>query len=273
MPEIFLHLDGQQTGPYQPAQLRQFLAEGRVTGQTPAWYQGLAAWSTVAQVLAAFPPAGLPPGAPPPPPPVPAKKGMPGWQIALIIIGAGFMGIFVLSCLAGVALGPITAGIEKAKESASMQQARAIDLMMYTYALDHNGAYPDGATSTEVFQKLLDEKYASDPSIFYSAMEGKTKPTSNKLSAENVCFDVTSGVGSDSPGRLPVVFSTGYVMSYSADTPVTREPGAPTAVRGMAVGYKDNSARFWIIRPDGTVPQVIPASFDPGTKTYRQLKP
>jgi len=273
MPEIFLHLEGQQTGPHQVAQIRQLLAEGKVTGQTPAWYQGLAAWSTVAQILIAFPVEGLPPGAPPPPPLTPVKKGMPGWLLAVIIIGACFMGLGVLSCLAGIALGPITAGIEKAKESASLQQARAINLMMYSYSVDHNGAYPDGATSTDVFQKLLDEKYASDPTIFYCAMGGKTKPTSSKLTAENVCYDVTSGVQADSPGNLPVVFSTGYVMSYSAGTPATRESGASTAVYGIAVGYKDNSTRFLTLRPGKTEIQVIPASFDPGTKTYRQLKP
>jgi len=273
MPDIYLHLEGQQAGPYQPAQVRQLLAEGKVTGQTPAWYQGLAAWSTVAQILAAFPVEGLPLGAPPPPPSAPVKKGMPGWLIAVIILGACFMGLGVVSCLAGIALGPITKGIEKAKESAGLQQTRAIDLMMYAYAMDHNGAYPEGETSTEVFQKLLDEKYASDPAIFYMTMDGKTKATSNKLKAENVCYDVTAGVGSDSPAHLPVVFSTGYVMSYSAGIAVMRVPGAPTAFRGMAVGYKDNSAHFWAVLPDGTVPQVIPATFDPGTKIYRQLTP
>jgi len=108
---------------------------------------------------------------------------------------------------------------------------------------------------------------------FYVAMPGKTKPTSSKLTAENVCYDVTAGVGTDSSGDVPVVFSTGYVVTYTAGAAAVRDAGIQIAFPGMAVAYKNNSARFWTALPDGTVPQIIPATFDGGTKTYRQLKP
>jgi len=273
MPDIYLHVEGQQTGPYQPAQLRQLVAEGKISAETPAWYDGLAAWSTVSAILAAFPAAGSPPSYPPPPPPqAPAKKGMNGCLLAAIIVGAVFGGIFVLSCLAGIALGPITNGIKKAKESMSMQQARAIELAMFCYANDNNGAYPDGKTSTEVFQKLIDGKYISDPGIFYVAMPGKTKATSNTLTADNVCYDVTSGVTADSPDDLPVVFSTGYDVTYAAGASATQDR-ALTPFPGIGVAYKSNSARFIQAGPDRAVPGFIPANFDPGNKTYQQLRP
>ncbi len=49
----------------------------------------------------------------------------------------------------------------------AVQTTRTIGLCLYRYAQDHNGQYPDGKTSTEVFQQLIDEKYVTDPSIFY----------------------------------------------------------------------------------------------------------
>ena len=282
MPDIYLHLNGQQAGPYQPAQLRQLLAEGKVSNDALAWHKDLAAWSTVAQVLAQFPEPGMPvpptPALPPMPPPPPPKKGLSGCMIAAIVVGA--IGIFVLPCCAGIALGPITNGIHKAKENMAMLTSRQIGLAMFAYATDHNGAYPDGKTSTEVFQKLLDEKYVSDPAIFYLAMSGKTKATSSKLTAENVCFDVTSGVTSDSSADLPVVFCTGYTVTYAPGSSATRDssastpfPGPNRGFRGLAVTYKGNNARFLNAAADGTVADFIPESFDPAGKTYRQLKP
>ena len=277
MPDIYLYLEGQQTGPYPPDQVRQLLAEGKASPETLAWYQGLNEWSTLSKVLAAFPAEGAPPvfvpPAPPPPPSAPAKKGMHGCLLAAIILGViGFVSIPVIACLAGVALGPITKGIEKAKENMAMQQARQIGLAMFAYANDHNGAYPDGATSTEVFQKLIDEKYVSDPGVFYFSMPGKTKTTSDKLTADNVCYDVTSGVASDSPDDVPLVFSTGYIVTYSAGASATRDPGSQTPFPLFAV-YKGNGARFIEAGPDGTIPNFIPVNFDPGAKTYQQLRP
>jgi len=278
MPDIYLHLQGQQAGPFQPAQVRQLLFEGKLSAETPAWYQGLTEWSTVSKVLAAFPNENAPPVFVPPTPlptaPVPPQKGMHGCLLAAIIIGVvGLVSIPVLGCLAGIALGPITNGIKKAKENMSMQQARGIELAMFAYASDHNGAYPDGKTSTEVFQKLIDGKYVSDPAIFYVAMPGKTKPVTDTLVADNVCYDVTSGVGSDSSGDVPIVFSTGYIVTYSPGGGATRDPGVEAAFPGMAVAYKNNSAHFWNALPDGTVPQIIPSGVDLGSDTYQQLKP
>jgi hypothetical protein len=283
MSDIYLQQEGAQTGPYQPAQVRQFLAEGRISGETLAWHEGLAEWTTVAAVLAAFP-ASVPPPPPAPmpsfPPVVPVKKKTNGCLIAAIIAGAALVGLFVLSCVAGVALGPITAGIKMAQENASMQVSRTLGLAMYQYAQDNHGAYPDGATSTEVFQKLMDGNYISDGGIFYLAMPGKTKWTSGKLTANNVCFDVTSGVIADSSDSVPVVFCTGYTVTYAPgadavrDAPVaTPFPGPGEKFIGLAVTYKDNSAHFLHGDADGTVHNFIPAAFDSGGKTYRQLKP
>jgi hypothetical protein len=287
MGDIFLHLEGKQAGPYSLAQVRQYLAEGRISGETLAWHPGLSEWEPVANVLVVSPVSGV---APVPPAPrvfgpsaqasATAKKEMNGCLLAAIIGGVALASLFVLSCLAGIALGPINAGIKIAKENASMQTSRAIGLAMYQYAADHNGAYPDGKTSTEVFQKLLDGKYISDAGLFYLAMPGKTKAASSTLTAENVSYDVTSGVTASSSDAVPVVFCTGYTFTYAAGASAARDPASSTPFpgpgkrfTGLAVTYKNNNARFIQADDDGTVPYFIPAGFDAGTATYRQLKP
>ena len=55
----------------------------------------------------------------------------------LVVIG-------IIAILAGVALGPITSGIRKARESACMQTTRTLALAEFQYANDNNN-YPDGA--------------------------------------------------------------------------------------------------------------------------------
>ena len=86
---------------------------------------------------------------------------------------------------------------------------------MFQYANDHNQNYPDGKSSTEVFQKLIDGGYISDPAIFYIPMVGKIKAgVGQRLKPENVCWDVTSPVDSSAPDGLPIVFSTGYKVNY-----------------------------------------------------------
>jgi len=273
MPGIYLSLERQQVGPYEPEQLRQQLADGKVTLDTLAWHEGLSQWSSLSAVLANFPAEGHGSSAVLPPIPVPQKKKMSGCWMAAIILGVmGFVGFLGLIFLAVVSVGPIQNGLEKAKENMAMQQARAIALAMYQYSIDHNGAYPEGKTSTEVFQKLLDEKYISDPAFFYVSMPGKIKATSNTLTSENVCYDVTSGVTPDTSGQLPLVFITGYTMQYTAGGSASREADIKS-LPGIAMAYKSNRAIFLKAGPDGTVPNVIAADFDSGSKTYTQLKP
>jgi hypothetical protein len=276
MGDIYLHIDGAQTGPYPPAQVRQLLAQGKISNETLAWHEGLSEWKPVATVLAAFPAAETPAPAAFGPPPT-SKKGLSGCSMAAIIVGSLFVLLFILPCLAGVFLGPINNGIKKAKESASMQTSRAIALAMFQYATDHQGAYPDGKTSTEVFQKLIDGKYISDPGMLYLAMPGKTRATSPTLTAANVSYDVTSGVAADSPDSLPIVFCTGYTVSYTAGASAVPDSATsspfPGVGGGMAVGCKNNNARFINDSTDGTVPGFIAADFNAGTKTFRQLRP
>jgi hypothetical protein len=122
--------------------------------------------------------------------------------------------------LCGVALGPMPGGIKKDVSNAAMQTAHALGLAMFSYANDHDGQYPNGKSSTEVFQKLIDGQYVNDSSIFYVPMSGKMKSVpKQKLKPENVSFDVTTGADLHSSDKLPLVFLTGYKVDYAPGTP------------------------------------------------------
>jgi hypothetical protein len=192
----------------------------------------------------------------------------------------------------------MTHGIKQAIPNSGIQEGRQIGQCMFSYAVDNNGNYPDGKSSTEVFQKLLDGNYVNDPTIFYVPLPGKIKAIpGQKLKPENVCWDVTSGVSSSSSDLVPLLFLTGYRISYSPGgsavpiikpyPPFGNEPrtwsqwwnrAAPLwkpLQPGIIVFYKSNNSTFLKLDTSansaGSIPNFIPASFDPDGKTYRQL--
>ncbi len=189
------------------------------------------------------------------------------------------------------ALGPIRYGVHATRQSVMLQHAHALGLALYSYANDYSNTYPDGGSSTEVFQKLLDGGYVTDPALFYIPMPGKVRPVAGqKLKAENVSFDVTGGVTLSDPGELPLVFTTGYHLTFAPGTdavPVLRPypkylvvrhtflfmtgPPAP-ADPGIGVFYVANNA-VWINASTGPIPNVVKSTFNAKGKTFRQLTP
>ena len=152
-----------------------------------------------------------------------------------------------------------------------------VDLALFSYANDHGEKYPTGKSSTDVFQQLLDQGYISDPEMFYFSMPGKTKPLTNKLKPENVCYDVTNGVLPDDSDAIPLVFSTGYKIDYFRGGKAhLLGNGDP---RGIAIAFKNNSAAFLSPQPSGILlyPPAPSAGansdFDPKGRIYQQLTP
>src|SRR5665213_466512 len=60
----FLAFDGQQHGPYPEGQLREFIAEGRITADTMVWTEGMADWQNAGDIPGLFVRAAGPPGLP-----------------------------------------------------------------------------------------------------------------------------------------------------------------------------------------------------------------
>jgi hypothetical protein len=177
---------------------------------------------------------------------------------------------FVVMFIAGVIFTMSQSMVAEEKQSEGMQVAHAIGLSMYMYANDHNGKYPSGRSSTEVFQQLIDGGYISDPTLFYIPMAGKTKADGKKLKAENVCWDVTDAVNVDDSPALPLVFTTGYKIHYIAGG--TALPLADTDLSGLAVYYVSNSVTFRSKQTLG-IAEIDQRTFNPKGKTYRQLTP
>ena len=224
----------------------------------------------------------------------PPKKTV-RWILNLIYIFVG------LCIFAGLAFGPTTPPSRSNRWALTMQ-SRNIGLSLNQYAIDHNGHYPEGKSSTEVFQHLLDEKYVDDPSVFYAQwvhMPGKVWPQSNQLKPENVCWDVTRCVDSSGPDGLPLVFLSGYRITYQSGSrampllifppvPPRAYPkwwdwvyGAPDTKPFNAFCYLTNisteptkiSARAVEADEDGSIPNFIPLDFDSKGKLYQQLTP
>ena len=209
-------------------------------------------------------------------------------------VGGVLLIFFILAMLCDVALGPIGPG-NGGIHSEWVQRSHALGLALYSYANDNSQQYPDGASSTEAFQKLLDGGYVSDPIFFYVPMRGKVapEPGQKKLKPENVCFDLTEGASAQDSPQLPLLFLTGFRVIYApgsearplgADFPVYEVThhflffawnGPPTNdlhMPGLAVFYVGNNA-VWIQAQGEVIPNFVPTDFDAHGKTYRQLTP
>ena len=174
--------------------------------------------------------------------------------------------------LAGFLPARATGPMMQGRAESWVEQAHVIGTAFLSYAVD-NGNYPDGKSSTEVFQKLVDGRYVSDLSSFYvSLIPNKAKATSAKLTPENVCFDVTGGATMNSPDALPLIYLTGYKVDYKpGGSAVSLIKPSPTP--GIAVTYKNGNSKF--LKPadpaEGTIANFMPADVPDGG--YRQLMP
>ena len=195
-----------------------------------------------------------------------------GWPVQVgFALTVGLLLVFYL-CTGSIA----SSNPHRHLQQQAVQACRSIQAMLYLYALDHGGKYPTGKSSTEVFQKLIDGKYTTTAEIFWIPMPGKAKLTSKILKPKNVCWDVTTPVDVHSPNELPVVFITGFRMTY--------EPGArvialfqPAEGRllGFFVCYKGNLSMFLRNEPGTSqvADPVISTTFNPAGQKFQQLTP
>jgi prepilin-type N-terminal cleavage/methylation domain-containing protein len=177
----------------------------------------------------------------------------------LVVIG-------IIAILAGVALGPITNGIKKAKQSSGLQSAHALGLAMYSCANDNSQLYPDASAGDahSIAQTLLAGGYVTDPGIFFlsgdtASGSGKftaTTPAATSIAKTNVSWDFLgnggSGVSSTTYTYLPVLWSTingaSTLPSFSAANgiAITAAPisSNPFGTDGMAIFYINNASSF-----------------------------
>jgi hypothetical protein len=239
-----------------------------------------------------------------------AKPGKPKKGCGCFTICLSAIALILIAGVLYCALVPPEGSTRHARACAAMFNSSSIALSMYRYSVDHHGQYPTGKSSTEIFQKLIDEGYVNDPSIFLGGYprsnEAALTDSNQKLKPENVGFDVTAPVNASSPSDLPVVFLTGYRITYAPGASASPLSNAmKDRVPCMAVAYGNKTIAFfqrgywfgsgyyspggyqgqaWIfdsqrekaggkVLSDGTVTNFIPSDFDPKGKTYLQLTP
>lgn len=169
----------------------------------------------------------------------------------LVVIG-------IIAILAGVALGPITNGIKKGKESAAMQTCRTLALAEFQYATD-NSNYPDGADAGALATALASGNYVTDPSIFRISGDASVSSpatagtyTSANVSYDFMGFDDTAtphaGIPTSAPDLLPVVWSPSKAVTAPSgtggETPVSSTSTGYFGTDGVAIAYKSNNAFF-----------------------------
>lgn len=209
-----------------------------------------------------------------------------------------YFGIVLLLLLIAF-VGSIVPGIppRRAWGAIESQNVLLIIKSMLSYARDHQGNFPSGKSSTEVFQKLLDGGYAdymeNRPSVFYFPGKGKIPGVNGQpLKPENVCFDVTCPLDGSVPDDLPLVFSTGFKVSYEPGASAKRlvplefrvpgfelfRPDPGPSHNCVVIGYKLPQVKRIFVTDDATNPNgsaqgFIPANFNAQGKIYQQLTP
>ena len=190
---------------------------------------------------------------------------------------------------------PRTGTLKSAQTASCMCTLNLLMTALKQYALDHDGHYPTGKSSTEVFQKLLDENYVSDPGLFLGGFPRpmKIRGKQLKLEPEDVGFDLTVPLDIHSPDDVPVIFLTGYRITYAphADA-IPVSPRVVDRTPNIAVAYQnqwgDNLPWVYVRRTrlfdykrerdhedqvlsDGTIIRFIPGTFAAKDHFYQQL--
>ncbi len=155
------------------------------------------------------------------------------WTEARVICGV----LFVLLVLFWLSL-PSISSYPNNPEGRFAAPAHNLAVALFLYSNDHDGTYPSGATSTDVFQKLYDGKYLTDPAnLLLPKLVRPSVPSTSplKLPPHYSCWDTVSAsdrpLHAKHPDDLPVVISTGI-------GPLTFQSGSNTTAE-----YRGNEHR------------------------------
>jgi hypothetical protein len=100
--QIYITKNQHQLGPYSPAEARNRILKGELTGSDLAWHAGLTSWTTLAEVLGSYSShPSLGPIAPKPQVEVTPPSGLSITSLVTAIIGAiGWITVLILAVLA-----------------------------------------------------------------------------------------------------------------------------------------------------------------------------
>lgn len=211
------------------------------------------------------------------PVPDPVEDGwkFPGWLTAIVAVA--LVACVVIAFIVPPSTPePGVAALPSASDVAG-RSVLEIESAIEAYAAAHGGKFPEGKSSTEVFQKLLDGAFVKNPRSFYLETEGKTPAVSTQLRPENVSFDVTVPLDPASAG-IPVVISTGFRIEYKPGGRAVPVPGrARPGICDTHILFATTGPHAFyegMFKQDGIVTvQVIAPDAPVGPGPFTQLTP
>jgi hypothetical protein len=177
----------------------------------------------------------------------------------------------------------------------AVESARTLDTLLAQYATDNDGVYPVGegtraeGKSEGIALDLLLNNYTPNADLFTVGWTPRYSGTAKDyadLAPENLSWDftagadATTGIKSDAPDWLPVLYTTGetvdYTMAGNHQYNVEASGNGPFGHQGIIAAYKGGDVRFMPAKPNG--PELPLAFFcllpgDKNTGTYTQIKP
>ncbi len=130
------------------------------------------------------------------------------WEATVVI----FLFAFIIALY-----GTVIRGRERhgwARQVQASNNCRQIIISLKSYAGDHGGKYPDGATANDVFRQLIKEGLLEDERIFSAPASpylgdnnvGTAPDYAEALEPGENHWAMTRGLKDDSPGDCPLVF-------------------------------------------------------------------
>jgi GYF domain 2/Protein of unknown function (DUF1559) len=156
--------DQKEYGPVTAEEVCQWIAERRADAQTKVQAEGSTEWKSLGSLPEFAAALAVPPFLPGPPP-LPAmgraKSKMPGWVIALIVLGV-VMGLLALLAVPMAMLLPALSQAKgKARSIMCMNNMKQLALALVLYTDDNNGKFPPG---NEWCDKI--NRYVGSPKVF-----------------------------------------------------------------------------------------------------------
>jgi hypothetical protein len=194
--------------------------------------------------------------------------------------------VVVLLVLLGVAFSMVSNYVKLHSPEYALENARALNTLLAQYATDNDGAYPTGegtraqGKSEGIALNLLQNQFTPNADIFAAGSTPRYTGTDKDyadLAPENMSWDftaganATTGIKTDAPDSLPVLYTTGETVDYQPGKGVALSGNGPFGNHGMIVALKSGAATYQ--QASGNIaPAFVPADFkDSGT--YTQIKP
>ena len=168
----------------------------------------------------------------------------------------------------------------------ALGSARALNTLLAQYATDNDGVYPVGENtraegkSEGIALDLLQNNYTPNAEIFSVGSTPRYAGTAKDyagLAPANMSWDftaganATTGIKSDAPDWLPILYTTGQTVDYRPGESVALSGNGPFGNRGMIIALKSGAAEY---RPASK--NIVPIFVSPDFKDtgkYTQIKP